>query len=48
MWEEAPPPEAVQKFKAQDMPTAVDLENPTNGDKPAGPNRGRARAVDFM
>lgn len=51
MWEEAAPPEVVQKLETQSSATVipgVDSEKPTSGERPAGPSRGRARAVDFM
>ncbi|KAH8104114.1 hypothetical protein BXZ70DRAFT_1005660 [Cristinia sonorae] len=46
MWIEAPPPEVVQT-----LPPVVLMdvsEDSTSGAQPAGPSRGRKRAVDFM
>ncbi|CAL1714480.1 unnamed protein product [Somion occarium] len=52
MWEEAPPPEVVKKMDMGGVtatPPVLDEQMPVDdAEKPAGPQRGRARAVDFM
>lgn len=51
MWVEKPPPEVVQTLNHQ-VPPVVDVQPPpseeTSTGRPAGPPRGRKRAIDFM
>ncbi|KAK7686311.1 hypothetical protein QCA50_010535 [Cerrena zonata] len=49
MWEEAPPPEIVQKLEARDNVTSVpEVISERSDGRPVVPSQGRARAVDFM
>ncbi|TCD61711.1 hypothetical protein EIP91_008020 [Steccherinum ochraceum] len=50
MWEEAPPPKVVQTLAAsvEDPEVPVFTMDDDSGERPAGPQRGRKRAVDFM